>query len=660
MFLLTDIKYYYTVTISNRSYKFTLIFLLNCILLYFSDSDVILFGMKADINFYKFLNTQIIVMLLLTLTTGTGFIYMGLLYDTLLPSTLWYILMFFLSFVGYKLHREFSDSDLTLYEENSWHTRARGFLFLYFSLWTVIFLVNVSSNSIELHYIAIATQLGTSVVSATLLVSEKKLSRIILISLMTPLFIYFLLIDDFYSYLLAVFTVVLLGVLMYASTNTYNYLVKNRYQAYNDYLTKLGNRRYFIDLLEDSIKSQNKKNDFKYLLLIDLDHFKNINDSLGHDIGDKLLVEVSNRMSAHALKYDNTIARLGGDEFCVLSNSFKTKEEALEKAEDFSQQLLKDIKEYYDIEEHHLYISASIGLSIMNNSKLEVNVFLKEADIAMYEAKSQGRDGVIIFNEELSKKVELKLEIERHLHFALEKNEISLMFQPQLNAQKEIVGCEVLARWDNDILGEIGPEVFIPISEQTGFIIELGHFIIEESFKTLGDWDERGINVKQLSINISMRQLFHSSFIHDVEKLCSKYLNKKLSSKIVFEMTETSVAEDINRLISSMNILKDLGIRFSMDDFGTGYSSLSYLRQLPIDELKIDKSFIIGLDETKDGRDMVKTILNIAKNLNLTIVAEGIEEVAQKEFLIEEKCDILQGYYFSKPISKDDFEVYIC
>ena len=610
-------------------------------------------------NFYKFLNTQIIVMLLLTVTTGAGYIYMGFIYDTMLLSVIWYIVMFLTSFWGYSLYKEFTSSDLNQDEKADWHTRARVFLFIYFSLWTVVFLINVSSNYIELHYIAIATQLGTSVVSATLLVSEKKLSRITLISLMTPLFIYFVLINDFYSYLLAIFTVVLSGVLIYASTNTYNYLLKSRYQAYNDHLTKLGNRRYFIELLEDSIKSQKNKDDFKYLLLIDLDHFKNINDSLGHDIGDKLLFEVSRRMRVHTDRCDNSIARLGGDEFCVLSNSLKTKEEALQKAKDFSEQLLRDIKEFYNIDEHHLYISASIGLSIIHNPKLEANVFLKEADIAMYEAKSQGRDGVIVFSDELSKKVESKLQVERHLHFALQKNEIYLMFQPQLNTKKEIAGCEVLVRWTNDTLGEIGPEEFIPISEQTGYIIELGYFIIEESFKTLREWDKKGIDVKQMSINISMRQLFHSSFIHDVETLCSKYLSKKLSSKIVFEMTETSVAEDIDKLITNMNILKGLGIRFSMDDFGTGYSSLSYLRQLPIDELKIDKSFIMGLDDAKDGRDMVKTILNIAKNLNLTIVAEGIEEVSQQEFLIEEKCDILQGYYFSRPIHKDAFEKYI-
>lgn len=598
-------------------------------------------------------------MLLLTITTGVGYIYMGFIHDTLLPSVIWYITMLLASLWGYRLYREFTDSVLTLDEKDNWHSRAKVFLFIYFSLWTVIFLINVSSEYIELHYIAIATQLGTSVVSATLLVSEKKLSRITLVTLMTPLFIYFLLVNNFYSYLLAVFTVVLAGVLIYAATNTYNYLVKNRYQAYNDYLTKLGNRRYFIELLEESIKSQKSKNDFKYLLLIDLDHFKNINDSLGHDIGDKLLFEVSRRMSVHAQRCKNSIARLGGDEFCVLSNSFKTKEEALQRAEDFSQQLLRDIKEFYDIDEHHLYISASIGLSIMNNPQLEANIFLKEADIAMYEAKSQGRDGVIPFNEELAKKVESRLEVERLLHFALEKNEIYLMYQPQLNSCKEIAGCEVLVRWENEKLGNIPPDEFIPISEQTGYIIELGNYILEESFKTLRDWDDRGIDMKQMSINISMRQLFHSSFISGVQDLCAKYLTPELSSKIIFEMTETSVAEDIDRLIGNMNTLKEFGIRFSMDDFGTGYSSLSYLRQLPIDELKIDKSFIMGLDDTKDGRDMVKTILNIAKNLNLTIVAEGIEKASQKEFLIQEKCDILQGYFFSKPVKKAAFESYI-
>lgn len=614
--------------------------------------------MKNDINFYSFLNTQIMVLILLVVTTGVGYIYMGFIYDTLLLSSIWYAMVLILSIIGYKLHKEFSNSILSVDEKHFWQKKAKIFLFIYFSFWTIIFLINVSSNYIELHYIAIATQLGSAVVSATLLVSEKKLVRVTLISLMLPLFIYFLLINDFYSYLLAVFTVVLTGILLYSSKNTFNYLIKSRHQAYHDYLTKLGNRRYFISLLEESIKSQKKENDFKYLLLIDLDHFKNINDSLGHAFGDKLLFEISSRMSKLAIASNSVLARLGGDEFCLLSRSFKSNEEALQNATVFSENLLQEIKRYYIIEEHHLYISASIGLSILNKPTHQATIFLKEADIAMYEAKSQGRDGIIIFNEELSKKVETKIEIERLLHFSLDQDEIYLNYQPQYSANDGISGCEVLVRWNNHKLGEISPEIFIPISEQTGFIIELGHYIMEESFKTLRDWRDRNLNIKQISINISMRQLFHTAFISDVKKLCEKYLDDNLASYIVFEITETSVAEDISHLIKNMNKIKELGIRFSMDDFGTGYSSLSYLRQLPIDELKIDKSFISELNESSynDDKCIVKTILNIAKNLNLTIVAEGVEKSIQEKFLKENKCDILQGYYFSKPISKNNFE----
>ena len=189
------------------------------------------------------------------------------------------------------------------------------------------------------------------------------------------------------------------------------------------------------------------------------------------------------------------------------------------------------------IDGHHLYISASIGVSLINNPKMQANTFLKEADIAMYEEKEQGRDGVMFFNDKLSTRVERKLEIERLLHFALENNEISLNYQPQLNTKNEVIGCEVLVRWYNDQLGHVGPDEFIPISEQTGLILELGHYILEESFKTLKSWDEKGIHLEQMSINISMRQLFYKNFIQDVQQLCAKYLNRDLSSKLVFEMT---------------------------------------------------------------------------------------------------------------------------
>jgi EAL domain-containing protein (putative c-di-GMP-specific phosphodiesterase class I) len=276
----------------------------------------------------------------------------------------------------------------------------------------------------------------------------------------------------------------------------------------------------------------------------------------------------------------------------------------------------------------------------------------------MYEAKVQGRNGIIFFNTKLAKRVEWKLEIERLLHFSLENNEILLTYQPQYNPENEIIGCEVLARWKNERLGDVDPSEFIPIAEKTGFIIELGYDILKKSFQTLKNWEEKGVYLEQMAINISMRQLFHHSFLHDVKQLCDTYLTKEQRSKIVFEITETSVAEDVRQLIMNMRILQNYGIRFSMDDFGTGYSSLSYLRQLPIDEIKIDKSFISELNNLEEEEDkcFVETIFAIAQNLKLNIVAEGIENEGQRKFLIDQNCNVLQGYYFSEPVKDDAFE----
>jgi len=609
-------------------------------------------------NFYNFMHKQILVVIALFAGTATGYIYIGWLYSSLLPELLWFSIVLALSFWGYRLHRVFLENDLNIQQKEKWLGQLRYFLFSYFSIWTVMFVIYTARSEIELHYVAIATQLGCAVVSTTILVSQRKLAIVTLASLMLPLTIYFILVGEFYSYLLAFFTVVLSGVLLYAAHNTFNYLIKSQYQAYHDSLTSLGNRRYFIELLNNAMKSQKQDKTHIYLLLIDLDHFKTINDTLGHDIGDMLLCEVSKRMLSLSKECQNDVSRLGGDEFCVLSSSYNTEKECLEHASHFSDKLLGVIRESYHVEEHHLYISASIGVSIISNPQMEANTFIKEADIAMYEAKVQGRNGIIFFNDKLAKRVEWKLEIERLLHFSLENNEISLTYQPQYNPENEIIGCEVLARWDNEKLGNVGPSEFIPISEKTGFIIELGYDILKKSFQTLKHWEEQGVYLQQMSINISMRQLFHHDFLHDVKKLCDRYLTKEQRSKIVFEITETSVAEDVKQLIINMRILQNFGIRFSMDDFGTGYSSLSYLRQLPINEIKIDKSFISELNNLEEDEDkcFVETIFAIAKNLRLNIVAEGIENEEQRKFLVDQKCDILQGYYFSGPLQDNEFE----
>ncbi len=612
-----------------------------------------------NLNFYDFMHKQLLVLISLFVGTGVGYIYIGFLYSSVLLASIWYGVLLIVSVWGLLLFNRYKSNHLSIKEKEKWLNESKYFLFLYFSLWTVIFIIHVSRSNIELHYIALVTQFGSAVVSSAILVSQRKLAIYTVISLMLPIVIYFVLVGELYSYLLAFFTFVLAGVLLYASSNTYNYLVKSKLQTYNDYLTKLGNRRYFIELLEDSIKIQKKSGEHLYLLLIDLDHFKTINDTLGHDIGDELLIEVALRMKSIALRHKASIARLGGDEFCILSSFYQTKDECYSSAKLIADELLSSIKAHYLIHEHTLYISASIGMSLVQNPNMNANTFIKEADIAMYEAKAKGRDGLILFTDELAKQVEHKLEIERLLHFAINKSEFSLRYQPQINLKSKKVGCEVLLRWNNQELGYIGPDIFIPVAEQTGFIIELGYFILEESFKTLKEWHIKGVEIEQMSINISVRQLFHVNFIRDVQKLCKEYLNQELQSKLMFEITETSTAEDFQLLSENIQILSSLGIRFSMDDFGTGYSSLSLLHKISIDELKIDKSFIDEIDRSTDGSNMVKTILSLANNLNILVVAEGVEEKSQKDFLENQNCDIVQGYFFSKPLYKDEFESYL-
>lgn len=612
--------------------------------------------MLENMQFYKFMHRQVLVLLILFSTTSLSYVLFGFIYKTNNVEILWYLFVLLISYWGYTLYNQYSEVDLTIEEKEEWLRKLRYFIFVYFSTWTIMFVFYTMSDNIKLHYLAIFTQLGVAVVATTILVSEKKLAFYILTTSMLPITIYLFMIGEFYSYVIGVLTIVLSWVLLYGSRNTYNYLLKSGFQSYHDYLTKLGNRRYFTNVLEDAIKVQKNGDKFMYLLLIDLDHFKTINDTLGHDIGDVLLIKAAKRMKRLSKEENCSISRLGGDEFCILSSSFKDKKKCLIKAKEVAKNLLSDIKRIYIIEEHHLYISASIGLSIIDNPHMTANTFIKEADIAMYEAKAVGRDGIIIFNEELSLRVERKLKIESLLHFALERDEITLHFQPQLNTDEKVTGFEVLMRWNNGECGFIGPDEFIPIAEQTGVIIELGYYVLEEAFKTLKEISEKGIDVGQMAINISMRQMFQSSFIKDVEALCDKYLYKNLRDKLVFEITETSVAEDVDQLISTMNELKKLGIKFSMDDFGTGYSSLSYLGQIPIDELKIDKSFILALEENKS---IVKTILNITKNLGISSVAEGVENKVQCDFLKEQKCDVLQGYLFSKPVDKENLIKYL-
>jgi len=594
-------------------------------------------------------------MLGLSLGPGIGYMILAAINDVTFRAVAWYAAMVLASAWGYRLYRQFDYSTMSTADMDSWYHSVSYFYYLIFFLWTVVFLLFAPLHEVNMHYIAIFTQIGASVVASTLLFSDRRLFVPIIPVLIVPLALYFLLIGTWYGYVLTIFSLVFLWVLYYSSSSSNQLLQKTNFQASHDQLTGLFNRNYFIDAMQQVINTLRSNQGYCSLLLIDLDHFKTINDSLGHDVGDVLLMEASRRMQSLVAR-DAVVARMGGDEFIIVGEVCSTYDECYESSMDLAENLRESLKSTYAIENHNLYISASIGISILHKPELSANQYIKEADIAMYEVKHKGRDGIVVFGAEVAEKVERNLDIETQLHNALSNNELTLNYQPQLDREHKVAGCEVLLRWRHEKLGQVSPAEFIPVAEKTGLIIEIGNFVIEQSFRTLRDWYKQGNELKQLSINVSMRQFFHHDFIDTVERLSHHYLNEQLCRCIVFELTESVMAEEIESLVGSMNRLRDKGFRFSIDDFGTGYSSLSYLRKVPLDEIKIDRSFIEELGENASDQSMIEMIMNLSRVFGMKVVAEGVETPEQENILLNSNCDLLQGYLFSRPLSRQEFE----
>ena len=610
-----------------------------------------------DKRFYTFLHRQIPVFLALSLIPGLGYLLLGWLHGVFMPAFAWYLLIVAASIWGVRIYRNFDFDAMSEQRRDRWYRQCTWFLYTFFMLWVLIFLLYIGQKAHKLHYIGIFTEIGAAVVASSLLASDRHLYRPTLLMLMVPLIVYFVMIGEWYGYVLTAFACTLTWVLLYAANSTHQLLMQANHQATHDELTGLHNRQYFIEHLQKRMNTLNEERGFSYLLLIDLDHFKTVNDSLGHDVGDHLLKAVVMRLQQQVPE-SCVVARLGGDEFIISGSSFAERDDCERAALALSEQLILTLKQSYVIEQHHIHISASIGVSIINGQQASANRFIKEADIAMYEVKAKGRDGIYLFDDELAYRVERHLEIERLLHFALANQEITLLYQPQLDRDGRIVGAETLVRWNSQALGAVPPDQFIPIAEQTGLIVELGAHILESGFKTLRAWRDDGINIEQFSINISMRQLTHHHFVALVEALVQRHLDADLSRMLVFEITESIIAEDINRVILVMRRLKQSGIRFSMDDFGTGYSSLSNLHRLPLDEIKIDRAFIKALSHQDGGQAMVITILKMASILKLRVVAEGVETEQQLDFLRQHDCPVFQGYLFARPLPHEQFVAY--
>jgi len=427
--------------------------------------------------------------------------------------------------------------------------------------------------------------------------------------------------------------------------------------AHFDFLTGLPNRRLMINRLNDKLASCDRQQCCGALLFIDIDNFKHINDSLGHAMGDELLLRVAERFNA-CVRREDTLARLGGDEFVILimkSQSYSRK--LTHESTVLAQKLLLAMNEPITLQGHIHHMTISIGITTFENEDSSSDELLRQADTAMYRAKDVGKNGFCFFNSHMQEIAHRRLDIEEALRIALDKKELFLVYQPQVNTQGDCIGVEALVRWTHPVQGVLTPAEFISIAEESGLILELGTWVLDESCAQFKRWTEDNIHLEKISINVSPKQFRHINFINTVRDTLSKY--QLPAHQLTLEITEGVVIEDIKDTINKMTILKSLGVAISIDDFGTGYSSLTYLKELPIDQLKIDQSFVSDIINDKKGLMIASTIIAISKKLGLNVIAEGVENKQQVELLNKQGCDRFQGFYFSKPMLADEFSRYV-
>ncbi len=425
------------------------------------------------------------------------------------------------------------------------------------------------------------------------------------------------------------------------------------FQAYHDALTHLPNRILFEDRLQQSLANAEKHCEKLGLLFIDLDNFKQINDTLGHHYGDEVLKIVAKRLS-NCIREEDTLARLGGDEFTVLIQDLQ-RSSAVSRV---AQQIIDALKPPIRLKNHELHITASIGISLYPKDALNRSDLLKYADTAMYKAKEEGRNNFQFYSEEMTRLAFEKAMMEISLRKAVERKEFVVYYQLQVDARDEhIVGLEALVRWKHPEMGLILPETFIHIAEESDFIKQLDLFVMKQAMQDVKEWYSQGLNPGMLSVNLSIKQLMGKGFI---EKLRNVIRQTRFDVRwLKLEITESQMMHDPMKSIDILHQISDMGIQIAIDDFGTGYSSLTYLKRLPVQTLKIDRSFIKDLPDDEEDRAISQAIIALAKSLNLSIIAEGAETKEQVRFLLENGCFYIQGYYFSHPVDKEHITTYI-
>lgn len=421
--------------------------------------------------------------------------------------------------------------------------------------------------------------------------------------------------------------------------------------AYYDPLTGLPNRVQVTKQLAQAVQSASRHNCIGALLFIDLDRFKQINDSLGHSIGDDVLKAVAERLE-YCRRGEDTVARMGGDEFIwILPNLGDCAERAATDATRAAERLVDDFRRSLNAGGHELRMTPSIGIALFGSEDDDVNEVMKQADSAMHRAKRKGSGNVQIFRPQMQEAAMERLQLELKLHKAVEDRTLEIHYQPQVSMiDGSLVGAETLLRWNDPELGQIPPSKFIPIAEETGLILKIGEWLLNSVCRQISDWNSHPIAtpIPRVAVNISPVQFRQPDFVNLVRTTIQRW--DIPSEQLELELTEGIVIEQIDWTVEKMNELRELGVRFAIDDFGTGYSSLAYLNKLPLDILKIDQSFVRELGEVESSTSIVTSIIAMAKLLGFDLVAEGVETCEQLDFLTKQGCETYQGYLYSKPL----------
>jgi diguanylate cyclase (GGDEF)-like protein/PAS domain S-box-containing protein len=423
-----------------------------------------------------------------------------------------------------------------------------------------------------------------------------------------------------------------------------------KYLAHHDPLTDLPNRLLFTDRAEQALASAQIHKRGCALLMIDLDHFKMINDSLGHTVGDQLLKAVAERLEA-LLGPEITLARLGGDEFAVLAESCPQ----LIQAAALAQRIIDGLKEPFLIGGHQLFINTSIGISLFPGDALSAEQLLRNADSALFKAKSAGRDGYALYTEELTAHAQNRVETAVELRQALEQQELRVYYQPVHDFKtRRLVGVEALVRWEHPKRGLVSPAEFIPIAERTGLIAEIDTWVMRQACQQMCLWQQAGVALSFVAVNVSSRLFARRELFQQVAKVLHE--TGLDPAHLELEVTESAVMEDPEVALEQMHRLRELGVRLAIDDFGTGYSSLLRLKRLPVQKLKIDQGFVAGLPWDDDDAAIVRVIIALAQSMGMQVHAEGIEQVEQARFLLEQGCDLGQGYWFGRPVPAEQLD----